>query len=272
MSTQEFTVVEESKDDASGRHLRIIERRGYREMVFDVQELGGRFSQPGVWTAIDPALTSLDQARESVRLSHLHTVELRSLPRPSLYGRNLPRTPWGQADSGTSYAEGISGFGTSSHGGMKLDAKNNAKVHPALRNRGGWYEEDGEKSKVVWTFQSLFTTREVAQARDYLVNTLPHEFMEATGEVIATADSRKLVEEAFYRDNAGKWMVISASTRDDGDTACIATIDGKRTEWNKPPVEERTFIVPKGEYDYRGLPFVIDESRHEEVVDASPRP
>ncbi len=66
------------------------------------------------------------------------------------------QTPWGKADSQQVYADGITFYGTPSHGGFKLSRERNAQVHPALRQRGGWYEEDCEYHIVVYTFPEVF--------------------------------------------------------------------------------------------------------------------
>ena len=46
-------------------------------------------------------------------------------------------TPWGAADYEKIYAEGVIFHGTPSHGGFRLDAERNAKVHPLLREQDG---------------------------------------------------------------------------------------------------------------------------------------
>ncbi len=273
MKPDQFTVVEESKDEASGRHLRIVELHNRRDPAYAIHELGGQFHPADEWHVVHRLLSDLADARETTRLMHLHTVELRALDRKEMFGSEIGKsTPWGKADSGTIYGPGVVAYGTSRHGGFKLDAKANSLVHPALRNKGGWYEEDCEWAKVGWTFQALFTTMEVSRARKSLIEWLPHEFMAATGEVLGLADSRKLREEAFAAATVDKWVVISALGRDDGDVTCIATLGGQREQHDGPAVEERTFIVPKAEYGLREFNFVIDEARHREIEVASPSP
>ena len=56
--------------------------------------------------------------------------------------RSGAHTPWGASQCATVYADGVVSHSTAGHGGFHLDAAHNAKVHPALRARGGWYEED----------------------------------------------------------------------------------------------------------------------------------
>lgn len=65
-------------------------------------------------------------------------------------------TPWGKSDSKHVYAPGIVFYGTPSHGGVKVNKSQNEKIHPAYRNANGWYEEDCEILKVIFTFPELF--------------------------------------------------------------------------------------------------------------------
>lgn len=66
------------------------------------------------------------------------------------------QTPWGQADHTELISKGIVFYTTPSHGGFKLDAIRNNHVHPAFRNDDGWYEEDCEALKVIFTFPQFF--------------------------------------------------------------------------------------------------------------------
>ena len=271
MTDREPKVVEESNDENSGRNLRIVSRTSFEgSEIFDVEEVSF-----GRWERIAVALDSLAEARESARLSHLHVVERRALGRRDVHHRDLPRTPWGQADNGTQYGPGVFRYGTPGHGGFKLSAAENRRVPPQLRNKGGWYEEDAEWSKVAFAFPELFTTRERTNARKTLVDSYPREFMELTGETLTAADSQTLAKEAFQEATKDRWVVISAAGQDDGSVRCHATIGGRRQEFGGPPVEERLFSVPKGEYPRNvGFGFVIDETRHEEIENpsAGPRP
>jgi hypothetical protein len=79
-------------------------------------------------------------------------------------------TPWGPADSIDIVARGIISYGTECHGGFFLSPDRNAKVHPVLRNDEGWYEEDCEWSKVVYTFPKYFSEGERDAAEKTLIS------------------------------------------------------------------------------------------------------
>ena len=51
-------------------------------------------------------------------------------------------TPWGPSQGAVRYAEGLVFHSTSGHGGFHLSADRNARVHPLMRDAGGYYEED----------------------------------------------------------------------------------------------------------------------------------
>lgn len=65
-------------------------------------------------------------------------------------------TPWGLSDYQEDIAPGMTLYGTPSHGGIKLSPELNKAVHPALRNEDGWYEEDCEILKVIYSFPMFF--------------------------------------------------------------------------------------------------------------------
>lgn len=65
-------------------------------------------------------------------------------------------TPWGASQHCERVAPGITFHSTASHGGYKLSALLNERVHPAWRQGSGWYEEDCLALVVVWTFPEHF--------------------------------------------------------------------------------------------------------------------
>lgn len=80
------------------------------------------------------------------------------MPRPEVASRR--RTPWGVADSETTYAPGIVFYATPSHGGFRLDAALNRVVPAQVRSETQWYEEDCEWAIVALCFPSAFTTND----------------------------------------------------------------------------------------------------------------
>ncbi|RWF17757.1 MAG: hypothetical protein EOS64_22500, partial [Mesorhizobium sp.] len=57
-----------------------------------------------------------------------HSREKRRLGRREIGGG--ANTPWGVSQGGTLYAEGVTAHSTAGHGGFKLSAERNRKVHP----------------------------------------------------------------------------------------------------------------------------------------------
>jgi len=169
-------------------------------------------------------------------------------------------TPWGLADQEKPYADGIVFYGTPSHGGLKLDPERNAKVHSALREHDGWYEEDCAWAKVAFTFPEAFpeTEREVAVMT--LKQWFPDEYETVTGAVLAPGESHIKDERCFLKEHADDWIVISAINSDQhpGMVECIAAKGGARDQSVK-----RRYLVAEDEYDQRGpFGFVIEEARH----------
>ena len=173
-------------------------------------------------------------------------------------------TPWGTADQCDIRAEGIVFYATPSHGGFKLDDQQNAKVHRALRNRNGWYEEDCEWSKVAFTFPTLFTPDEREAADKTLRAYFPDAYEKLTNTKLAPGQSFQRDQAVFNAAHRLDWVVISAigSNQHKGFVECFATIGGVRETWGGPKVQERRFLVPDAEYAKRCIAFVIDPDRH----------
>jgi len=173
-------------------------------------------------------------------------------------------TPWGAADYAREYAEGITFFGTPSHGGFKLSAERLAQMHPALRERGGWFEEDCAWAKVAFAFPECFADEQREAAIRTLKDWCPDEYETVAGVILAPGESHVKDERLFLERHANDWIVISAIRSDQhpGMVECIATIGGRRGRWGKPDPETRRYLVPDAEYDRRGkFGFVIDPTR-----------
>ncbi|WP_442755644.1 DUF7007 domain-containing protein [Methylocystis sp. JAN1] len=169
-------------------------------------------------------------------------------------------TPWGAADREKFYAEGIVFYSTPSHGGFRLDALRNAKVHPLLREADGYYEEDCAWAKVAFTFPELFSKDHYDAAVATIKNWCPDAYEEIAGVTLAPGESFGKDERRFREEHADHWIVISAIASDchPGMVECVAARGGVR---GRGP--ERAFLVPQDEYRDRGrFGFVIDEARH----------
>ncbi|MDL2403144.1 DUF7007 domain-containing protein [Rhizobium mayense] len=187
-----------------------------------------------------------------------HCRELGLLSRST--ARMTCSTPWGPSQGATVYADGIVSHTTAGHGGFKLSDPRNSKVHPMLRADGGWYEEDAAWAIVALTFPDLFTTYERKCADKTIRDSWPDAWERIFGRPLAPGESYEKDAQAFAREHASDWIVISALRSDHhpGMTEVIATVGGKRGE----RVEARRFLVPSGEYAVGRFGFVIDEAKH----------
>ncbi len=174
--------------------------------------------------------------------------------------RAYANTPWGPSQGAVRYADGVVFHSTSGHGGFHLSADCNAQVHPLLREAGGWYEEDAAWAAVATAWPDLFTGLELRQAEETLRHSWPDAWEAIHGRALRPGESRTRDGEAFARDHATDWVVISAIYSDQhrGFTEVIATRGGRRD----PQSEESRFLVPSGEYKVGAFGFVIDEARH----------
>ncbi len=187
-----------------------------------------------------------------------HFEERRRLGRSDIPGG--AHTPWGPSQGGTVYAEGVTSHATAGHGGFKLSADRNRKVHPMLRAAGGWYEEDECWAIVAFTFPHLFTALERRYAEQTIKDSWPDAWETIFGTILAPGASRTKDRRTFEAEHATDWIVVSAirSEHQKGFVECIATPGGKR----HAGAEERRFLVPAGDYDMGRFDFVIDPDRH----------
>jgi hypothetical protein len=119
-------------------------------------------------------------------------------------------TPWGTSQHATIYADGVICHSTASHGGFHLDAEHNAKVHPGLRTRGGWYEEDCAWVAVAQAFPELFTDFERRCADRTIREWYPDAWEAIHERRLEPGESHEKDCRAFERDHASDWIVISA--------------------------------------------------------------
>ena len=168
-------------------------------------------------------------------------------------------TPWGMSQGATIYADGVVFHSTASHGGFKLDRARNAGLPPALRIRGGWYEEDGDWARVAIGYPDLFTDREKELADRALRDWAPDAWEVVHGRPLSPEESFTRDRQRFEREHAHDWVVISA-VRSDRHPECveaIATPGGRRDH-----AATRCYLVPAEEYAAGRHGFVIDPERH----------
>ena len=187
-----------------------------------------------------------------------HFEERRRLGRRDIPGG--ADTPWGPSQGGTVYAEGVTAHSTAGHGGFKLSADRNRKVHSMLRAAGGWYEEDECWAIVAIAFPHLFTALERRHAERTVKDSWPDAWEAIFGTILGPGESRTKDKRAFDAAHASDWIVVSAitSAQQNGLVECVATLGGKRG----PGTKERRFLVPSAEYDVGRFGFVVDPDRH----------
>jgi hypothetical protein len=225
---------------------------------------GWRLSRPmNAWTRADfygHAGELADEAafRAKVIENAEHQREKKALRRNDIFSR--AHTPWGASQGATVYADGVTSHSTASHGGFHLSAERNRKVHPMLRVRGGWYEEDSAWAIVAITFPHLFTSFERRSAERTLKDGWPDAWEAITGTVLHPGESYEKDRREFERRHAGDWVVISAITSRSyaGMVEVVTTLGGNRNA----NVFQRRFLVPSVEYNVGRFGFVIDPARH----------
>lgn len=196
--------------------------------------------------------------RERVIENAEHQRERQALGRCEIFTR--VHTPWGTSQRTTLYAQGVDCHSTAGHGGFKLSAERNRKVHPLLRSKDGFYEEDSAWAIVAITFPHLFTGFERRCAERSIKDWWPDAWETISGTTLTHGESHLKDRRAFEAAHADDWIVISALRSDHhpGMIEVIATRGGKR-EHN---AGERRFLVPFGEYEPARFGFVIDVDRH----------
>lgn len=171
------------------------------------------------------------------------------------------RTPWGKADFVRPHAEGITFVGMPGHGGYKLDRKRNAQVHPAWRQKGGWYEEDCAAWIVVYTFAEQ-VGKNRADATQSLKNYYPDAYMTITGEKVTAAESYVVREREFNAVHVSDYVTRTAwgdwhPSVPKGKVGVRATLGGILE------TEERYYLVDESRYGNRihsGGGYVINPS------------
>ncbi|WP_413875934.1 DUF7007 domain-containing protein [Albidovulum sp.] len=225
---------------------------------------GWRLSRPlAEWTRSDfygHCGLVVDEAafRVLVQDNAEHQREAAALRREELIVQ--ANTPWGPSQGATRYAEGVLFHSTAGHGGFQLSPDRNRRVHPALRNSSGWYEEDAEWASVAQAWPDFFTSRERRQADETIMNHWPEAWEAIHGRMLKPGDSRERDRQIFERDHAGDWIVIAAIRSDQraGFTEVIATRGGQRDE----RTARRRFLVPSVDYRFGPFGFVIDEAQY----------
>lgn len=185
-----------------------------------------------------------------------HVSQLANLNRRTVSVRIS--TPWGQSQHAVLYADGVVAHSTASHGGFALSPDRNRLVVSRLRVPDGFYEEDCAWVAVAEAYPEFFTDFEKRHANDILRNVYPEAWEEKHGRMLQPGQSRGKDRSRFDRDNADRWVVISAiqSRQHPGFVECIAMLGGRRSSGLRAPTGEDEAL-----YDIGAFGFVIDEAR-----------
>lgn len=176
-------------------------------------------------------------------------------------GSSSRRTPWGTANQSIRYGEGIVSHSTPSHGGIHLSRRENAKVHPAWRIAGGWYEEDSDWAIVAFTFPQFFTDYERKHARKTLRRWYTKQYESVTGENVPVEESVEKQKNAWLERAKNHW-VVQAALGSDENPGFVETVARFMSDDGKLQDEERRYLVATKTYRTRcSNGFIIDENR-----------
>ena len=163
------------------------------------------------------------------------------------------RTPWGTADSVRQVAPGIQAVSTPGHGGFKLDRARNARVHPAFREPGGWYEGDLKWAVVAVTFteDAGFTTQTVTEAHATLKNRCPDAYEAVYGVKVTAEESGVVRERKALAACKGRMLITAcwgewATNVPPGHVGVFARVDGRE---GAPGSEEGYYLVTREQYE-----------------------
>ena len=188
-------------------------------------------------------------------------VDVVNLDKDMLLG-DLMNTPWGMSQTVTEVCDGIVWVSTASHGGMKLDRKQNARIPGYMRSSGGWYEEDCD-----WCIPGVVLNAEhsrTERAKETMRNWFPDYYEKFFNVTLLEGESYRKDETLFLERNKNNYLVLSCSPRPDGmlDVFCGR---GGRLASGGYPKDVKTFIVPRCDYVVPSR-FVVDENKYKAVA------
>jgi len=171
-------------------------------------------------------------------------------------------TPWGPSQNITVLAEGIIFVDTSSHGGVHLDAKRNAKMPGYMRASNGFYEEDCGWARPAVVFPEAFP-KDQEDARKTLADWAPELYEKFFNCSLKPGESRTKDQHEFLKAHANDYIVTTAwgswhKQVPPGMVGVCAYIGADRTK------HCAYFLVAEDEYHKRSRDgFVIDPVRHQ---------
>ncbi len=121
---------------------------------------------------------------------------------------------------------------------------------------------------MVYTFSAFFDPANRDAVCKFLKNWFPDEYEQVTGKKIGPGESLMRDARMFKAQHEKDWVVDSAviSSTQPTMVECTATRGGARSTCGAKQ-EEKSFLVPKSEYDQRArFGFIIDTERHREFT------
>ncbi len=174
------------------------------------------------------------------------------------------KTPWGTSQNVEILAAGILSVSTASHGGIKLDRKNNAMVPAYMRRAGGWYEEDCDWAICALVFPGAFP-EQLDAAKDTLKNWDPDAYEQFFGITLLEGESRTKDEQTFQERNKDKYLVLACTAVGNGMVEVFAGRGGRLSN-GQYPADTAYFLVPGIEYNNQNPSrFVINEARYQRI-------
>lgn len=176
-------------------------------------------------------------------------------------------TPWGVAQTKEEIVEGMVSVSTSSHGGIHLDKKLNARVPEYMRRDDGWYEEDLDWAIVATVFPEAFAEEQRVHARQTLKDWRPDSYERFYKVTLGPGESRLRDEEIWYAQHKNDWISFSAvGDWHEGVPKGFVLLEAAKGGIRKGGELRAEFLVPAHEYAERGrFGFVVDPGRHERV-------
>lgn len=177
---------------------------------------------------------------------------------------------WGDVQSRTLLAPGITSVSTASHGGILVEKQLNLLIPEYMRSSDGAYEEDVDWSIVATVFPHAFTKDQRERAKEIFRNSIPMAYELYYKEVIPPGKSHAKDEIAFKALHKNDYINMAAwgdwNPQVPKDHVVVFAGRGGRTVDYKYPKDTAYFVVPADEYDERGAHgFVIDEERHPRI-------
>lgn len=181
-------------------------------------------------------------------------------------------SPWGAVQHADEMAPGVWRISTAAHGGIKLDAKQNAKVPDYMRRPSGWYEEDVDWSHVATVFPQYFSNTQRRDAEYIFMDMRPDLYEKFYGVKLEEGASRVRDEKVFQERNKNNLIAISVF----GDwhpqvPEGYVGVYASRGGLSSPDADGGYFLVAAEEYARKPWTgFVVYPAKHQEVEGFEP--